>query len=71
MCEASFPGSVTQEDFELHVMEHFNFEETETIRYIPPTANMPNGNEFENNIDSAGSSWQWRHYGNAFLQLQT
>ena len=56
MCEASFPGSVTQEDFELHVMEHFNFEETETIRYIPPAANMPNGNQFENNIDSAGSS---------------
>ncbi len=36
MCEAAFPQTVTDEDFELHVMEHFTFEEQETLRYIPP-----------------------------------
>ena len=36
MCEAVFPVSVTSEDFELHVMEHFNFEDSETLVYVPP-----------------------------------
>ena len=39
MCEAAFPpNSVSQEDFELHVVEHFNFDEAETLRYIPPSS---------------------------------
>lgn len=37
MCEAAFPLTVTEEDFEMHVMEHFTFEEQETLRYVPPT----------------------------------
>ena len=36
MCEAVFPVSVTSEDFELHVMEHFNFEDSDTLVYDPP-----------------------------------
>lgn len=35
MCEAAFPATVTEEDFEMHVMEHFTFEEQETLRYVP------------------------------------
>ena len=39
MCEAAFPpNSVSQADFELHVLEHFNFDEAETLRYIPPSS---------------------------------
>ena len=41
MCEASFSPSVSQDDFELHVVEHFNFEESETLRYVPPTSDIP------------------------------
>jgi len=37
MCEAAFPQTVTDEDFESHVMEHFSFEEQETLRYVPPS----------------------------------
>ena len=33
MCEAAFPPTVADEDFEMHVMEHFTFEEQETLRY--------------------------------------
>lgn len=36
MCEAAFPSSVSDEDFESHVVEHFSFDEAETLRYIPP-----------------------------------
>jgi hypothetical protein len=49
MCEAAFSTSVTEEDFELHVMEHFSFEEAETLRYIPPTPapeQAPTGNGY-------------------------
>ena len=42
MCEVSFPATVTEEDFEMHVMEHFSFEETETLKYIPPENNVYN-----------------------------
>ena len=27
------------EDFEMHVMEHFTFEEQETLRYVPQSDN--------------------------------
>ena len=30
-------------DFEMHVMEHFTFEEQETLKYIPP--NEENGHD--------------------------
>ena len=43
MCEAAFPPTVTDEDFEMHVMEHFTFEEQETLKYIPP--NEENGHD--------------------------
>jgi len=39
MCEAAFPPTVTDEDFEMHVMEHFTFEEQETLRYVPQPDN--------------------------------
>lgn len=39
MCEAAFPTTVTDEDFEMHVMEHFTFEEQETLRYVPQPEN--------------------------------
>lgn len=32
MCEAVFPGDITQEEFESHVVEHFSYEESETLR---------------------------------------
>jgi hypothetical protein len=35
MCEAVFPNSVSNEDFEMHVMEHFNFDDSETLVYMP------------------------------------
>ena len=35
MCEAAFPPTVTDEDFEMHVMEHFTFEEQETLMTNP------------------------------------
>ena len=35
MCEAVFPNSVSNEDFEQHVMEHFNFDDSETLVYMP------------------------------------
>ena len=35
MCEAVFPVSVSNEDFEVHVMEHFNFDDSETMVYVP------------------------------------
>ena len=38
ICEAAFPPTVTDEDFEMHVMEHFTFEEQETLRYVPQPA---------------------------------
>ena len=34
MCEAAFPGDVDPEAFESHVVEHFCFEEAETIKYV-------------------------------------
>lgn len=37
MCEAAFPQTVTDEDFEMHVMEHFTFEDQETLKYVPVT----------------------------------
>ena len=47
MCEASFPpNSVSQEDFELHVVEHFNFDEAETLRYIPPSSSSSSTAEY-------------------------
>jgi hypothetical protein len=38
MCEAAFPDDVDPDAFESHVVEHFCFEEAETIKYIMPTA---------------------------------
>ena len=35
MCEAVFPAGISSEDFESHVMEHFNFEDSETLVYVP------------------------------------
>ena len=35
MCEAAFPQDVDEETFESHVVEHFCFEEAETIKYVP------------------------------------
>ena len=32
MCEAAFHGDVGQDAFEAHVVEHFNYEESETLR---------------------------------------
>ena len=47
MCEASFPpNSVSQEEFELHVVEHFNFDEAETLRYIPPSSSSSSTAEY-------------------------
>ena len=37
MCEAAFPADVDAEAFECHVVEHFCFEEAETLKYVPPT----------------------------------
>lgn len=49
MCEAAFPPTVTDEDFEMHVMEHFTFEEQETLKYIPPPAPQhDNGHDISN-----------------------
>jgi hypothetical protein len=39
MCEAVFPNSTSNEDFELHVMEHFSFEESDTLVYNPQDSN--------------------------------
>jgi hypothetical protein len=36
MCEAAFPEDVDQEEFELHVVEHFCYEEPDTIKYVGP-----------------------------------
>ena len=36
MCEAAFPDDVDDEAFESHVVEHFCFEDAETLKYIPP-----------------------------------
>ena len=47
MCEAAFPpNSVSQEDFELHVVEHFNFDEAETLRYIPPSSSSSSTTDY-------------------------
>ena len=47
MCEAAFPpNSVSQEDFELHVVEHFNFDEAETLRYIPPSSSSSSNADY-------------------------
>jgi len=35
MCEAVFTNSTSNEDFELHVMEHFSFDDSETLVYNP------------------------------------
>eukprot|EP00088_Acartia_fossae_P031838 TRINITY_DN3263_c0_g1_i1.p1 TRINITY_DN3263_c0_g1~~TRINITY_DN3263_c0_g1_i1.p1 ORF type:complete len:307 (-),score=37.46 TRINITY_DN3263_c0_g1_i1:472-1392(-) len=32
MCEAEFPLNTSQDEFELHVVEHFSFEESETLK---------------------------------------
>lgn len=32
MCEAEFPATMPQEDFECHVVEHFNYEESDTLK---------------------------------------
>ena len=32
MCEVMFPGDSSQEEFESHVVEHFSYEESETLR---------------------------------------
>jgi len=32
MCEAVFPDTCSQEEFETHVVEHFSYEESETLR---------------------------------------
>lgn len=32
MCEVTFDDTVSQEDFEAHVFEHFNYEESDTLR---------------------------------------
>ena len=32
MCEAIFPNTISQAEFETHVMEHFNYEESDTLR---------------------------------------
>jgi len=32
MCEAAFPADISQEEFESHVVEHFSYEESETLR---------------------------------------
>ena len=34
MCEAAFPGDVDPEQFESHVVEHFCFEDAETLKYV-------------------------------------
>ena len=36
MCEAAFPEDVDPEQFESHVVEHFCFEDAETLKYVPP-----------------------------------
>jgi len=41
MCEAVFPVSVSSEDFESHVMEHFNFEDSDTLVYVPQDWLLP------------------------------
>jgi len=32
MCEVLFPKNISQSEFETHVMEHFNYEESDTLR---------------------------------------
>ena len=41
MCEAAFPGDVDPEAFESHVVEHFCFEEAETIKYVAQDDQQP------------------------------
>ena len=41
MCEAAFPGDVDPEAFESHVVEHFCFEEAETIKYVAQEDQQP------------------------------
>jgi hypothetical protein len=31
MCEAVFPATVSSDDFELHVIDHFNLDDSETL----------------------------------------
>ena len=33
MCEAVFPADSSQEEFEGHVVEHFSYEESDTLRH--------------------------------------
>lgn len=57
MCEAAFPpNSVSQEDFELHVVEHFNFDEAETLRYIPPSSSSSSTAEYSSGGGGGGIS---------------
>lgn len=36
MCEAAFPTDVDEDEFELHVIEHFNYDEQDTLKYVGP-----------------------------------
>ena len=57
MCEAAFPpNSVSQEDFELHVVEHFNFDEAETLRYIPPSSSSSSTADYSSGGGGGGIS---------------
>ena len=32
MCEAEFPVDTEQDEFELHVVQHFSYDESETLK---------------------------------------
>jgi len=50
MCEAEFSLDTPQDDFEIHVVEHFSFEESETLRHfdmVPDAYWSYSGNSLE------------------------
>jgi len=54
MCEAEFPKETSQDEFECHVVEHFSYEESETLRHFDmvPDAFWSCPNSIEDNISS-------------------
>jgi len=58
MCEAEFPLDISQDDFECHVVEHFSYTESETLRHfdVVPDAywSLNNShNSIEENLSSS------------------
>ena len=59
MCEAAFPGDVDPEAFESHVVEHFCFEEAETIKYVEQ--DDPNNRPLSTNSAESADELFWAY----------